>query len=66
MVCGYSLVPQFLHNKWGGGGLVVLIYIARGTMLDCFSGNFLRNSEIIFFCFVVAISDLVHKALVNC
>ena len=34
--------------------------IARGATEDDFSGRFFRIFEIIIFCFVVAICDLVH------
>ena len=34
--------------------------ISRGATLDDFSGQFFRIFEIIIFCFVVAICDLVH------
>ena len=33
---------------------------SRGTTYDGFSGQFFHNFEIIIFCFVVAIFDLVH------
>ena len=34
--------------------------ITRSATLDDFSGHFFRIFEIIIFCFVVAICDLVH------
>ena len=33
---------------------------ASGTTKDCFSGQFFLYFDIIIFCFVVAICDLVH------
>ena len=35
------------------------MYLARGATYDDFSGQFFRIFEIIIFCFVVAICDLV-------
>ena len=36
--------------------------ISRGTTQDVFSSQFFRYFEMIIFCFVVAICDLVHDA----
>ena len=41
--------------------------LARDTKYDGFSGQFFRVFEIIIFCFVVAIFDLVHDvAAIHC
>ena len=36
------------------------VLLSRGATYDDFSGHFFRIFEIITFCFVVAICDLVH------
>ena len=45
-------------------GLFIYIYVTvektRGAKEDDFSGQFFHFFEIIIFCFVVAICDLVH------
>ena len=38
---------------------------AKSTTQDGFSGDLFRNFEVNFFCFVVAICDLVHDVAIS-
>ena len=46
-------------------GFLLASTIARGTTYDGFSGQFFQIFEIIIFCFVVAMFDLVHNVLIS-